>query len=30
MSDTPLLARQCCASGGIWRGLSIMNCLRGT
>jgi hypothetical protein len=30
MSDTPLLTRQCCASGGIWRGLSIMNCLRGT
>jgi hypothetical protein len=20
-----ILARQCCASGGIWRGLSIMN-----
>jgi hypothetical protein len=30
MSDTLLLARQCCASDGIWRGLAIMNCLRGT
>jgi hypothetical protein len=27
MSDTPLLGA---ASGRIWRGLSIMNCLRGT
>jgi hypothetical protein len=30
MSDTPVLARKCCASGGIWRGLSVMNCLGGT
>jgi hypothetical protein len=22
--------RQCCASDGIWKGLSIMNCFRGT
>jgi hypothetical protein len=27
MSDTP---RPCYASGGIWRELSIINCLRGT
>jgi hypothetical protein len=25
-----ILARHCCASGGICRGLSIMNCLKGT
>jgi hypothetical protein len=30
MSDTPRSGRSCCASGGIWRVLSIMNCLRGT
>jgi hypothetical protein len=30
MSDTPLLAGQCYASCGIWRGLSVMSCLRGT
>jgi hypothetical protein len=30
MSDTPRSGWPCCASGGIWRGLSIMNCLRGT
>jgi hypothetical protein len=24
MRDTPSLGRPCCASGGIWRGLSIM------
>jgi hypothetical protein len=30
VSDTPLSGRTWCTSGGIWRGLSIMNCLRGT
>jgi hypothetical protein len=30
MSDTPRSGRPCCGSGGKWRGLSIMNCLRGT
>jgi hypothetical protein len=30
MSNTMHLGQPCCASGGIWRGLSIMNCLRGT
>jgi hypothetical protein len=30
MSDIRRSGRPCCASGGIWRGLSIMNCLRGT
>jgi hypothetical protein len=30
MSVTPRLGRPCCACGGIWKGLSIMNCLRGT
>jgi hypothetical protein len=30
MSDTPRSGRSCCSSGGIWRVLSIMNCLRGT
>jgi hypothetical protein len=29
-SDTPGLGRLCCASGGIWGVLSIMNCLRRT
>jgi hypothetical protein len=28
MSDTPRSGRPCCASGGIWKGLSIMNGLR--
>jgi hypothetical protein len=26
MSNIPWSERSCCASGGIWRGLSIMNC----
>jgi hypothetical protein len=30
MSNTPRSGRPCCPSGAIWRGLSIMNCLRGT
>jgi hypothetical protein len=30
MSDTLRSGRPCCASGGIWRGISIMNCLRGS
>jgi hypothetical protein len=30
VSDTSRSERPCCAYGGIWRGLSIMNCLRGT
>jgi hypothetical protein len=28
MSGTPRSERSCCASGEIWRRLSIMNCLR--
>jgi hypothetical protein len=30
MSDTQRSGRPCCASGGMWRELSIMYCLRGT
>jgi hypothetical protein len=30
MSDTQRSGRPFCAAGGIWRGLTIMNCLRGT
>jgi hypothetical protein len=30
ISDTPHSVRPCCVSGGIWRGLSVVNCLRGT
>jgi hypothetical protein len=30
MTDTPRSGRPYCASGGIWRALSVMNCLRGT
>jgi hypothetical protein len=29
MSDSPRSGRPSCASGEIWKGLSIMNCLRG-
>jgi hypothetical protein len=29
-SDISRSGRPCCASGRIWKGLSIMNCLRGT
>jgi hypothetical protein len=30
MSDTPGSGRPCFASGGIWKGVSFMNYLRGT
>jgi hypothetical protein len=30
MNDTSRSGRPCCGSGGIWRGLSIVNCLRRT
>jgi hypothetical protein len=30
MSETLRLGQPCCASGGIWRGISIMHSLRGT
>jgi hypothetical protein len=30
MSVTPHSGRPCCASGAIWRGFPIINCLRGT